>query len=52
MTKEKILKIAHLTGAIQALDQVIRVQSDFTGKLQQQREKLQEQVNDLQEVDK
>ena len=44
MTKEIILKLAQIKGAVQVLDQVIKV-------LTEQRTRLQQQFDELQEVE-
>ena len=44
MTKETILKLAQIKGAVQVLDQVIKV-------LTEQRTRLQQQFDELQEVE-
>lgn len=50
MNPKTALQIAQLTGAIQMSDQVLKVQLDFVDKLQQQRGKLQQQLDQLQGV--
>lgn len=50
MNPKTALQIAQLQGAIQMTDQVLKVQLDFVDKLQQQREKFQQQLDQLQEM--
>jgi hypothetical protein len=42
MTKETILKLAQIKGAVQVLDQIIKVLTDQRTRLQQQFDELQE----------
>lgn len=51
MKPQTALRLAHLKGAIQAADAMLKAQLDLAGKLQQQIEKLQQQYDELQEVE-
>ena len=49
MSKQQILQMAQIKGAMQMLEQIITIQTGFIAKLEEQQSRLQSQFDELEE---